>query len=364
VRTETCDPDGNRIWKESTVSSQTDERKYIVDVVGKLPVILMEIDPESGSIVKSYIHANAQIFAKRNGGQAGTRYFYLHDRLGSVRQVINSYGSVVKYATFEPFGESIESGGSLEDPFGFTGQYFDEEIGEYYLRARQYNPQIARFTGRDPIFGDFQQPLTLHKYLYCGNDPLNRIDLAGLSASYLLGSFIGSIGTGSFVRQSGIVWDDQGNVGWMNLTGGCWGTANVSLGVSYGHSPNARSIKDMSGQFTSGGASSSWPFSLLIPGLTVGGEIFKAKGSDIWGWEFTIGGSALSPVEAHLHLTHTKIRPIGNWYTAVDEIDAYMSEMFESISSYADWVALNLVDALIRQASDGKYDGDYFGLDD
>ena len=62
------DPDGNRIWKESTVSGQTDERKYIVDVIGDLPVILMEINPADSSIVKSYIHVNAQIFAKRDGG--------------------------------------------------------------------------------------------------------------------------------------------------------------------------------------------------------------------------------------------------------------------------------------------------------
>jgi RHS repeat-associated protein len=174
------DPDGNRIWKESTVSGQTVERKYIVDVVGDLPVILMEINPADSSIVKSYIHANAQIFAKRDGGQAGTRYFYLHDRLGSVRQVINSSGSVVKYSTFEPFGESIESGGTFDDPFGFTGQYFDAEIGEYHLRARQYNPTLARFTARDPVFGDFGAPLSLHKYLYCQNEPINRIDPSGL----------------------------------------------------------------------------------------------------------------------------------------------------------------------------------------
>jgi RHS repeat-associated protein len=123
---------------------------------------------------------DGQILAQRNGGQAGTRYFYLHDRLGSVRQIINSSGSVVKYCTFEPFGESIESGGTFDDPFGFTGQYLDAETGEYYLRARQYDPAIARFTARDSVFGSLEQPLTMHKYLYCRNEPVNRIDPEGL----------------------------------------------------------------------------------------------------------------------------------------------------------------------------------------
>jgi RHS repeat-associated protein len=30
------------------------------------------------------------------------------------------------------------------DSFLFTGQYFDSEIEEYYLRARQYNPHLSR----------------------------------------------------------------------------------------------------------------------------------------------------------------------------------------------------------------------------
>jgi len=62
----------------------------------------------------------------------------------------------------------------------FTGQYYDSEINEYYLRARQYDPHIGRFTARDLIDGKFEEPLTLHKYLYCINNPINRIDPEGL----------------------------------------------------------------------------------------------------------------------------------------------------------------------------------------
>jgi hypothetical protein len=42
-----------------------------------------------------------------------------------------------------------------------------------------YDPQLMRFTGRDPVKGDGQEPITLHKYLYCGNEPINRIDPKG-----------------------------------------------------------------------------------------------------------------------------------------------------------------------------------------
>jgi RHS repeat-associated protein len=115
-----------------------------------------------------------------NGNHKADKYFYLHDRLGSVRQIVDKDGLVVKYYTFGPFGDTRESGGSLDDPFMFTGQWFDSEIGQYYLRARQYDPIVMRFTTRDPVFGQFEEPMSLHKYLYCRNNSINAVDPTGL----------------------------------------------------------------------------------------------------------------------------------------------------------------------------------------
>jgi len=68
---------------------------------------------------------------------------------------------------------------TITNPHRYSGQYFDSELNQYYLRARQYDPHIARFTARDPVFGKFREPLTLHVYLYCLNDPINRVDPEG-----------------------------------------------------------------------------------------------------------------------------------------------------------------------------------------
>lgn len=82
---------------------RTGQRKFIVDVTGDLPVILMEIN-NSGDIVKTYIYANGQIIAQHDGSHTAARYFYLHDRLGSVRQMIDTDGDVVNRYTYRPFG--------------------------------------------------------------------------------------------------------------------------------------------------------------------------------------------------------------------------------------------------------------------
>jgi RHS repeat-associated protein len=170
------------------------------------------------------------------------RYFYLHDRLGSVRQVISymTNGLVLNSYTYDPFGEMIaaECAETIDNPFKFTGQYFDSEIGQYYLRARQYDPQLMRFTGRDPFGGKEQESLSLHKYLYCQNEPVNRIDPSGLYTGYddaafaaagaitgLLTQFMADLCNGQWSSFGQYFVAGVGGAagGWCSLYAGAWG---------------------------------------------------------------------------------------------------------------------------------------------
>ena len=63
---------------------------------GDLPVILMVINPDTSEIDKTYLYANSQILAQYDGDYTADKYFYLHDRLGSVRQVIDAAGAVIE----------------------------------------------------------------------------------------------------------------------------------------------------------------------------------------------------------------------------------------------------------------------------
>lgn len=103
------DPHGNRIWKDSSPTLP----KYIVDITGSLPVILMELD-QNENIMKSYIYENSRIIAQHTGDYSADRYFYLHDRLGSARQIIDASGNIENRYTYKPFGEVLEEDGSFE----------------------------------------------------------------------------------------------------------------------------------------------------------------------------------------------------------------------------------------------------------
>ena len=50
----------------------------------------------------------------------------------------------------------------------------DAVTGQYYLRARFYNPVIARFLSEDTYYGD-----GLNLYAYCHNNPVRYVDPSG-----------------------------------------------------------------------------------------------------------------------------------------------------------------------------------------
>ncbi len=121
--------------------------------------------------------------------------------------------SVVNSYTYTPFGgfyDGEEPLGPDDNPFKFTGQWHDAEIDQYYLRARMYDPAMMRFTSRDPVRGKFRDALTLHRYLYCLNDSINKQDLSGRLGENLTGAIYGgyamhaaAIGTAAYGVATG-----------------------------------------------------------------------------------------------------------------------------------------------------------------
>ncbi|HEY6370708.1 MAG TPA: RHS repeat-associated core domain-containing protein, partial [Candidatus Sulfotelmatobacter sp.] len=77
----------------------------------------------------------------------------------------------------------IHSSTTLSSPtpnnYLFAGEQFDSDLNLYYNRARYLNVSTGRFLNMDAYEGDAESPLSLHKYLYAGNDPINQLDPSG-----------------------------------------------------------------------------------------------------------------------------------------------------------------------------------------
>ncbi len=56
----------------------------------------------------------------------------------------------------------------------YTAQQYDQETGQYYLRARYYNPVVGRFLQEDTYRGD-----GLNLYAYCANNLVSYYDPSG-----------------------------------------------------------------------------------------------------------------------------------------------------------------------------------------
>ncbi|MDX2211647.1 MAG: RHS repeat-associated core domain-containing protein [Oculatellaceae cyanobacterium bins.114] len=82
--------------------------------------------------------------------------------------------------TYDAYGRAVSGTGSTENSYRFTGEQFDEELDEYYLRDRYYNAETGRFTRRDVFDGNLAEPLSLQKYIYVHANPVNATDPTGM----------------------------------------------------------------------------------------------------------------------------------------------------------------------------------------
>jgi RHS repeat-associated protein len=111
--------------------------------------------------------------------QQSERLYYMHDGLGSVRQLVDTTGQVETNYAYDPFGVPVLAGDG-SNPYQFTGEAWDAELELLYLRARYYQPEVGRFVSRDPWEGDSRQPQTLlGTYAYVGNNPASYVDPTG-----------------------------------------------------------------------------------------------------------------------------------------------------------------------------------------
>jgi len=65
----------------------------------------------------------------------------------------DSTGAITDTYDYSAYGAEIDSTGITENSYRYTGEQFDAESGNYYLRARYYDPSNGRFTQQDTFLG-------------------------------------------------------------------------------------------------------------------------------------------------------------------------------------------------------------------
>ncbi len=103
----------------------------------------------------------------------GNNLYYIYNGQGDVTILTDNAGTTVADYSFDAYGNQSEEN-DVYNPFGYRGEYTDEETGFIYLRARYYDTETGRFVSEDPIRDG------LNWYVYCGGNPIVFVDPLGL----------------------------------------------------------------------------------------------------------------------------------------------------------------------------------------
>jgi RHS repeat-associated protein len=110
--------------------------------------------------------------------KGGRTYRLLKDHLGSVRLVVDTAdGSIMQEMRYDAWGNVVLDTNPGFQPFGFAGGLYDPQTRLVRFGARDYDAQLGRWMGKDPI--RFLSGTT-NFFGYSSNDPLDYRDPTGL----------------------------------------------------------------------------------------------------------------------------------------------------------------------------------------
>jgi RHS repeat-associated protein len=137
--------------------------------------ILAEYNKDD-SLTTRYIRGYDLISQKKDAGET---YNYLHNAHGDITKLVDSTGNVQNSYSYDAFGNTITYSEKVGNKFRYAGEQYDSITGEYYLRARYYNPTIGRFMNEDTYKGQIENPQSMNLYSYCVNNPVIYTDPSG-----------------------------------------------------------------------------------------------------------------------------------------------------------------------------------------
>ena len=179
--------DGNRSQRTSSGTTTL----YLVATVNPsgYPQVVEEFTASGGTTNLSMVYTyGLALISQRQAN--GTISFFGTDGLGSTRFLTSTNGIITDTYAYDAFGTVITNTGSTPNNYLFTAQQSDPALNLLYLRQRYDIPSLGRFLTRDPIEGDDEDPLSLQKFIYCGDSPTTAIDPSGRAELTLSGQLM------------------------------------------------------------------------------------------------------------------------------------------------------------------------------
>lgn len=162
-----------------------DLTEYVNDVTRQYTDVLYE--QTNGHVETYHTYGNQRISSNRiqdaaTKCQSSVTGYYQYDNT-SVTSASNEAGMVTGVYQYTPYGGVTLGGGEYENFYAYNGENYNPGTGLEYLCSRYYDTSKGRFITEDTYLGDIYDPLTLNRYAYAKNNPVNYIDPSGHVAS-------------------------------------------------------------------------------------------------------------------------------------------------------------------------------------
>ena len=106
----------------------------------------------------------------------GTWFTYGYDITKNVCEVFGPAGYIRTAYSYAPFG-NVSSSGDVSQPFQWSSEHDDSELGLVYYNFRHYSPDLGRFLSRDPI----EEKGGRNLYAFVKNAITQKYDVLGRS---------------------------------------------------------------------------------------------------------------------------------------------------------------------------------------
>jgi RHS repeat-associated protein len=225
----TYDSNGNLI-SDTANTYEYDDKNRLIKVTTPTDTVEYSYDVNDNRVAKTMSNgtttylidtntAYAQVITESKADGTTVEYTYgndllsdgshnfLTDALGSTRGLVDSAEVLTDSYDYKAYGELSNHEGTSENGFLFTGEQFDSETQDYYLRARYYHPASTRFLSRDTYDGKLIDPLSQNHYLYAGGNPVMYMDPSGhffgIGGMTSMLSMMTSLSTSFIMRTAG-----------------------------------------------------------------------------------------------------------------------------------------------------------------
>jgi len=122
-------------------------------------------------------------------GTHGQMYWYHYNHKGDVAGLTKHNGNSHHNYRYDPYGGVLPENGSFTDPhnhYALTGKEYDEFMGLVWFGARHYDVENGVWVTQDSYRGNVIDPLSLHRMMYIGDNPINYIDPYGYFLTKIL----------------------------------------------------------------------------------------------------------------------------------------------------------------------------------